>query len=532
MKKMWKGGVLFVLCVLCLYTANEAKATSKTSDEAINWVKSQVGNSIDADGAYGAQCVDLIRAYYNFLGVAQVRGNGCDYATNQLPSGWTRIKGAQPQKGDILVYTGGYGHVAIYESDYVTYHQNYNGKKKVTREAFADNSPAYITNYTPYWGVVRPNFSSGNIGAYGEMITPTIQTDKEVYNVGETANISWAATSPNSDFYQYWLIIVNETTKQQIFGGDPGVARNPAINSKSLVLPSAGRYYIKIYSVPFNNKESRQKLATKYISVGAYGEMTTPTIQTDKEIYNVGENVKISWKATSANSDFAQYWLVIVNETTKQKVYGGDPGVAQNPSVNQKTVTLSSAGRYYIKIYSVPFYGKESRQKLATKYISVGAYGEMTTPTIQTDKEIYNVGENVKISWKATSANSDFAQYWLVIVNETTKQKVYGGDPGVAQNPSVNQKTVTLSSAGRYYIKIYSVPFYGKESRQKMATKYIEVSNKTYTSANNVTESKLDTIKEQVYRKTGMTQAEIKKSSSKKGCLKLFLGKVTGAKGY
>ncbi|MFR5617464.1 MAG: hypothetical protein ACLTJ5_00820 [Clostridium sp.] len=101
----------------------------------------------------------------------------------------------------------------------------------------------------------------------------------------------------------------------------------------------------------------------------------------------------------------------------------------KNPSVNQKTVTLSSAGRYYIKIYSVPFYGKESRQKLATKYISVGAYGEMTTPTIQTDKEIYNVGENVKISWKATSANSDFAQYWLVIVNETTKQKVYGGDP-------------------------------------------------------------------------------------------------------
>ena len=40
-------------------------------------MKSQVGNSIDADGAYGAQCVDLIRAYYNFLGVAQVRGNGC-----------------------------------------------------------------------------------------------------------------------------------------------------------------------------------------------------------------------------------------------------------------------------------------------------------------------------------------------------------------------------------------------------------------------------------------------------------------------
>ena len=78
------------------------------------------------------------------------------------------------------MYTGGYGHVAIYESDHITYHQNYNGKKKVTRETFAYNSQAYITNYTPYWGVVRSNFSSGNIGAYGEMTTPTIHTDKEV----------------------------------------------------------------------------------------------------------------------------------------------------------------------------------------------------------------------------------------------------------------------------------------------------------------------------------------------------------------
>ena len=76
------------------------------------------------------------------------------------------------------------------------------------------------------------------------------------------------------------------------------------------------------------------------------------------------------------------------------------------------------------------------------------------------------------------------------------------------------------------------MPFYGKESRQKMATKYIEVSNKTYINANNVTESKLNTVKQQTYQKTGMTQAEIKKILSKKRCLKLFLGKVTGAKGY
>lgn len=54
-----------------------------------------------------------------------VRGNGGDYSSNALPAGWTRTAGGQPQKGDILVYKNkGVGHVAIYESDYVTYHQN------------------------------------------------------------------------------------------------------------------------------------------------------------------------------------------------------------------------------------------------------------------------------------------------------------------------------------------------------------------------------------------------------------------------
>ena len=79
-----------------------AYATSKTSSEAITWVKSKVGTAIDYDGQYGSQCVDLIMAYYNYLGVSISGGNGKDYATNTLPSGWSRTKGGTPQKGDIF----------------------------------------------------------------------------------------------------------------------------------------------------------------------------------------------------------------------------------------------------------------------------------------------------------------------------------------------------------------------------------------------------------------------------------------------
>ena len=57
--------------------------------EALNWACAQKGKYIDADGAYGAQCVDLIYAYYEYLGVGRRGGNGADYQyDDKLPAGW------------------------------------------------------------------------------------------------------------------------------------------------------------------------------------------------------------------------------------------------------------------------------------------------------------------------------------------------------------------------------------------------------------------------------------------------------------
>ena len=144
-----------------LDTSSNSYATSKTADEAIAWVKSKVGTPIDYDGAYGYQCVDLILAYYHYLGVSTVSGNAKDYATNTLPSGWTRKKGGTPQKGDILVYSGTSsnenGHVAIYEEDKITYHQNFDKHSYVEKITYKYNSLD-----TPYWGYIRPNWSNIN----------------------------------------------------------------------------------------------------------------------------------------------------------------------------------------------------------------------------------------------------------------------------------------------------------------------------------------------------------------------------------
>ena len=173
--------LLFSVALALPVTAN-ASTNGHTAQEALAWAKAQVGKSLDYDGVYGAQCVDLIKYYYDFLGCASyARGNGCDYATNALPSGWARYQGAQPQPGDILVYSGNasnpYGHVAIYEADRVTYHQNLDYNQWVVCSSYQYNRLG-----NPYWGVIRPDFVSAPVSATweGPTLTSVTQTNATV----------------------------------------------------------------------------------------------------------------------------------------------------------------------------------------------------------------------------------------------------------------------------------------------------------------------------------------------------------------
>ena len=148
--------ILAVIMVACLLpTAAFASTNGKTADDAINWVRSLNGQPVGS-----GECVALIKAYYSYLGQTSPGGNGADYSWNQLPAGWKRLPNEQPQKGDILVYSGNganpYGHVAIYESDYSTWHQNFASQRKVVNVT----NIRYNGFDNPYWGVIRPDFGS------------------------------------------------------------------------------------------------------------------------------------------------------------------------------------------------------------------------------------------------------------------------------------------------------------------------------------------------------------------------------------
>ena len=148
------------------FCLNTNAYTAHSASDTVNWATSQVNKSLDYDGKYGAQCVDLIAYYYKYLGTSTPGGNGVDYSWNRLPSGWSRIKyssGVKPQAGDIAVWNNGtYGHVGIvtnvYSSGFDTIEQNYSGQwcEKVSRSYSAARQKNNLVCF------IRPDFGGSN----------------------------------------------------------------------------------------------------------------------------------------------------------------------------------------------------------------------------------------------------------------------------------------------------------------------------------------------------------------------------------
>ena len=223
-----------LLSVVIVGLSVSASTNGKTADQAIDWCDNQVGHTLEEDGSRPtdgtyAQCIDLIKGYMKFLGVQPTAlGDASAYAGSNAKQffanhGWTQIQGAQPQKGDILVYTGGYkerGHVAIYASDYVHYHQRYYSSHDYVEKKtnFKYNNSNYFTytyegkTYTnTYWGVIRPDFS------------PVPPDDDN----GKPMTVGAGRTIPDGD---YWIA---SGVKQDYFLDVPGDTGN--VSSKTNV---------------------------------------------------------------------------------------------------------------------------------------------------------------------------------------------------------------------------------------------------------------------------------------------------------
>lgn len=176
--------------------SGETGAGSMTFDK---FVSTYNGKGTDYDGAYGVQCVDLIKLYLDkVFGIkAGSWGNAKYYWLNfekisELKNNFTKISNTAsfiPKKGDIMVWNGnmgsGCGHVAICTGEgttsyFYSYDQNWNGKKMHKVKHGYDN----------VYGVLRPKDQSKittTISTYNEFPAPVKwqngSTEEKVYKV-------------------------------------------------------------------------------------------------------------------------------------------------------------------------------------------------------------------------------------------------------------------------------------------------------------------------------------------------------------
>ena len=370
--------ILAVIMVACLLpTAAFASTNGKTADDAINWVRSLEGQPVGS-----GECVALIKAYYSYLGQTSPGGNGADYSWNQLPAGWQRLQNAQPQKGDILVYSGNaankYGHVAIYESDYSTWHQNYAYQRKVV----------HVTNVryngfdNPYWGVIRPDFSSA---------TPTpsyadIGTNVYRYLIRTDGWKHIGTNYDSSDRYNVTIGSANTGDPEQIWKfirqGDGSYCIQNMFNDNYLTYEG--------------NCVQQAKVTTSWLN-------TNKASRFQWYIYDKNGTFQLVPK----DSVTAGTWLVL--DCT---------GNYQTPGTQMELYSNWSGAAQIFSLYPVDDYQKPAAPPKV----------EITVPDVAT------VGEEVKISWTASPLRDKYDQreYCVTVQGGGSKKVIYTTDTSVS----------------------------------------------------------------------------------------------------
>ena len=367
--------ILAVIMVACLLpTAAFASTNGKTADDAINWVRSLNGQTVGS-----GECVALIKDYYSYLGQTSPGGNGADYSWNQLPAGWTRIQNAQPQKGDILVYSGNaankYGHVAIYESDYSTWHQNFASQRKVVNVT----NIRYNGFDNPYWGVIRPDFSSATpTPSYADIGTNVyrylIRTD------------GWKHIGTNYGSNNYVTISAANT-------GDPE-------QIWKFIRQGDGSYYIQnMYSDWYLTYEGN-------------------CVQQAK--------VTVSWLNTNKASRFQ--WYIYDRNGTFQLV--------PKDSVTAGTwLVLDCTGNYQTPGTQMELYSNWSGAAQIFSLYPVDYQKPAAPPKVKiTVPDVVTVGEEVKISWTASPLRDKYDQreYCVTVEGGGSKKVIYTTDTSVS----------------------------------------------------------------------------------------------------
>lgn len=286
MKKQSKKTVSFFITlslIFSLFTLYPLQASAMTNQEGANWALARVGQRIDTDGYYGAQCKDFVNAFTQENFGITFPGNACDLIYDALPSGWQRIQNYAefiPEPGDIAIWGGWngnpYGHTGIIISANINTFESVD--QNWVNSSSNGSAAARVThnyNRPAFWGVIRPPYQSNIPAVNGTWLTVNGST----FIAGSTVTFNLGANNANG----YTIGIDKDGTRIIT----QGVGTNP-----SFVLNEPGNYSAYVTA---GNSVSYQDSARVYFRVFRPENLGT-------DFYAVILN-KNAWKPIGATDD-------------------------------------------------------------------------------------------------------------------------------------------------------------------------------------------------------------------------------------
>ena len=480
MKKVFKGFSVFLLTMFVLGIVGVMQvnaATAHSSTEAVQWAEAQIGQSLDYDGAYGAQCVDLVAYYYAYLGTTTPGGNAIDYASNQLPTGWSRVYGSY-MAGDIIVWyanhscssciTGQNGHIAIVTS--------VNGSTLNVVDQNGPTNKGYCkANSYPSTAIkcaIRPDFgtSGGSTVAYtitnrdyldltDTSVTLRAMLDKSTTTMSECGVFIGTSTSNMTQIKE--TVSVGTTVQYMSYGTAKWYG----------TLMSGTTYYYQFYAIIGGT--------TYWGEVGSFtttGMSPVPQGHLDAVSGKINKICFSGWAADWEEPSSALEIHVYLNGPAGTGTFLGSMRADQyRPDVNETYPYHGFSGEFYIEaegFYSAYLYainvGAGNENPLIGKAEYVLVYGDHTPPQIS-NVQVTNVIENgytvsctviddVGVShvqfptWKVSDTSADCTWYYG-IQNGNTWTFTYTG--AEAENEYLTH-IYAYDNAGNY--SSYAVP--------------------------------------------------------------------------
>ncbi len=414
MKKRVTQLLLTILMFILLLSANSnvLAATNHTVAESMSWLSGKVGTKVGS-----GQCVALIKSYYSYLGVNPVSGNGCDYATNSLPSGWSRVKGGVPQKGDILVYTGAkYGHVAIYAGGTVSYHQNMAGQYVEKKTSWSYNKSWYSSSEggtKSYWGYIRPNWKNSAPAA------PTIKSHSD--ETMTSMKLTWSSVSGATKYKLQW--------RKAGDSYDDKKSKTVTGTSQTVSGLEEGKlYWFRVYAINDAGSSPSSK---------SYGVYLTPNAPKVEKIDSTN-SLKVSWSNSGGNTKY---------ELLKRKSGEEDyTTVKKLDNTYSYTVTgLTPGAQYYFKIKE---YNNDDSSIVSGRSESNSNLTKLNRPTVNS-----TTANSVSLSWNRDSMDGAYTYTYIV------RRRISGTsdyvDSQQISGTSYTDTGLSPNTSYVYYIDVY-----------------------------------------------------------------------------